>query len=697
MQWSPDRNGGFSRANPENLIVPPIMNPVYGFEAVNVEVQAGDQYSLLNWMRRMLTVRKRQKAFGRGALRFLYPGNRKVLAFLREYEDETILCVCNLSRVIQAVELGLSAYAGRIPVDLTGGSTFPPIGQLTYLLTLPPFAFYWFLLSADASLPDWHLPVPEPMAELATLVLRGGVADVLEPAERRVLEQEALPAYLARRRWFASKDQKIQSVRISAALSDTTQPIELLLTELEVTLPRGVEIYQLPLSIAWEEDTFSDALPQRLALARVRRGRRVGFLTDAFAIDVLPLTVLRLLADSAVHQLASGEIRFMSTSRFAQFEFSPQPEIRRLSAEQSNSSLIVDDKAVLKLIRRLSPGIHPEAEMTRYLTERSFANTAPLLGEVARFEPDGTPYTLVLVQGFIRNQGDGWGWTLSFLSRLLNSTEVVDPETQIEPVADAMDAYGNFAAAMGRRLAELHAVLAMPTDQPAFAPETATAADIEAWSGGVRTQLEAALAALAGVATWSDPQAAAAAAVLTDRRAALLDAIHRLAAAAPGALKTRVHGDFHLGQVLVSSGDAYIIDFEGEPARLLAERRAKTSPLRDVAGLLRSFDYAVAVASARAEGPAQADSPGRPSILDRFAEDAGNAFLAAYRAGHAASEHRWVGEESETALLELFLMEKAAYEICYEAANRPAWLGIPLGGLARIADRTIAAAESVDA
>jgi maltose alpha-D-glucosyltransferase/alpha-amylase len=697
MQWSPDRNGGFSRANPENLIVPPIMNPVYGFEAVNVEVQAGDQYSLLNWMRRMLTVRKRQKAFGRGALRFLYPGNRKVLAFLREYEDETILCVCNLSRVIQAVELGLSAYAGRIPVDLTGGSTFPPIGQLTYLLTLPPFAFYWFLLSADASLPDWHLPAPEPMAELATLVLRGGVADVLEPAERRVLEQEALPAYLARRRWFASKDQKIQSVRISAALSDTTQPIELLLTELEVTLPRGVEIYQLPLSIAWEEDTFSDALPQRLALARVRRGRRVGFLTDAFAIDVLPLTVLRLLADSAVHQLASGEIRFMSTSRFAQFEFSPQPEIRRLSAEQSNSSLIVDDKAVLKLIRRLSPGIHPEAEMTRYLTERGFANTAPLLGEVARFEPDGTPYTLVLVQGFIRNQGDGWGWTLSFLSRLLNSTEVVDPETQIEPVADAMDAYGNFAAALGRRLAELHAVLAMPTDQPAFAPETATAADIEAWSGGVRTQLEAALAALAGVATWSDPQAAAAAAVLTDRRAALLDAIHRLAAAAPGALKTRVHGDFHLGQVLVSSGDAYIIDFEGEPARLLAERRAKTSPLRDVAGLLRSFDYAVAVASARAEGPAQADSPGRPSILDRFAEDAGNAFLAAYRAGHAASEHRWVGEESETALLELFLMEKAAYEICYEAANRPAWLGIPLGGLARIADRTIAAAESVDA
>ena len=195
--------------------------------------------------------------------------------------------------------------------------------------------------------------------------------------------------------------------------------------------------------------------------------------------------------------------------------------------------------------------------------------------------------------------------------------------------------------------------------------------------------------------SWSDPQAAAAAAALADRRAALLDAVDRLAAAAPGALKTRIHGDFHLGQVLVSSGDAYIIDFEGEPARPLAERRAKTSPLRDVAGLLRSFEYAAA--AARIEGPAQADGRGRPAILDRFAEDAGNAFLAAYRAGHAASEHSWVGEESETALLDLFLMEKAAYEICYEAANRPAWLGIPLRRLARITDRTIAAAESVDA
>ena len=688
MQWSPDRNGGFSRASPENLAVPPIMNPVYGFEAINVEAQASDPYSLLNWTRRMLTVRRRHKAFGRGTLRFLYPGNRKVLAYLREYQDQTILCVCNVSRVIQAVELRLSDFTGRIPVDLTGGSTFPPIGQLPYLLTLPPFGFYWFILSTDASLPDWHLPVPAPMAELTTLVLRSGIGDVLAPAERRVLEQEALPAYLARRRWFASKDARIGGMRISVAEPISGGGVDLILTEVEVSLSSRTESYLLPLTIAWEDDT-GDALPQQLALARVRRGRRVGFLTDAFATDALPVAVLRALAGAAVRPLAAGEIRFLPTARLAEIEFPRAPEIRRLSAEQSNSSLIIGDLAVFKLVRRVFPGTHPEAEMGRYLTERGYANTAPLLGEVTRYDADGTPHTIVLVQGFVRNQGDGWGWTLDFLSRVLNSAQVVDPDAKSEDIAEMLANYGNFAAAIGRRLAELHAVLAAPTDNADFAPENVTAHDVSAWSDGVRAQLDAAFAALASVTQWPDEATRTAAGELHTQREALNAAIEILAKVAPGTLKMRVHGDFHLGQVLVSSGDAFIIDFEGEPARPLAERRAKTSPLRDVAGLLRSFDYAVVVASGRAEDAAHT-SPGQAKVLDRFVDDASAAFLAAYRVGHTQSARQWVSEANEPALLDLFLLEKAAYEICYEAANRPPWLGIPVRGLARIAARIIA-------
>jgi maltose alpha-D-glucosyltransferase/alpha-amylase len=688
MQWSPDRNGGFSRASPENLVLPSIMNPVYGFEVINVEAQAGDRYSLLNWTRRMLTVRNRHKSFGRGSLRFLYPGNRKVLAYLREYEDEVILCVCNVSRVIQPVELDLSDFTGRVPVDLTGGSTFPPVGQLPYLLTLPPFAFYWFILSTSASLPDWHLPVPEPMAELQTLIIRAGSAEILTGEPRRIIEEDALPAYLTRRRWFASKDDKIVSARLVVAEPITGARLDMILAEVEVTLARRTENYLLPLAIAWDDET-TDALPQQLALARVRRRRQIGFLTDAFATDALPVTVMRALAVSAVRPLAAGEIRFRPTRLLAGLDMPRRPEIRRLSAEQSNSSLIIGDFAIFKLVRRVFPGIHPEAEMGRYLTERGFANTAPLLGEVTRYDPDGTPHTLVLVQGFLRNQGDGWGWTLDYLSRVLNSAAVVDPDAQSDDIADALAGYENFAAAIGKRLGELHAILTTPTDDPAFAPEKATAADGTVWAESVRAQFEAALAALAAVADWPDEESREAAALVREQRRAVGAAIDRLAVIGAGTLKTRTHGDFHLGQVLVSSGDAYIIDFEGEPARPLAERRAKSSPLRDVAGLLRSFDYAVAAASSRAEGPAH-DAPQNTTVLDRFATSASEAFLAAYREVHAASPRRWVTEAGEADLLDLFLIEKAAYEICYEAANRPTWIGIPLSGLARIAARITA-------
>jgi maltose alpha-D-glucosyltransferase/alpha-amylase len=230
--------------------------------------------------------------------------------------------------------------------------------------------------------------------------------------------------------------------------------------------------------------------------------------------------------------------------------------------------------------------------------------------------------------------------------------------------------------------------LAAPTDNPDFAPEKAKAADLRSWSDDVRAQLDIARAALAAVTQWPDDETEAASAALDRQSAALDAAIGTLAKVAPGTLKTRVHGDFHLGQVLVSSGDAFIIDFEGEPAHPLDKRRAKTSPLRDVAGLLRSFDYAVAVASGRAEGPAHT-SPGQATVLDRFADDASVAFLMAYRAAHADSPRHWVTAASEPALLDLFLLEKAAYEICYEAANRPAWLGIPVHGLARITARIV--------
>ena len=210
MQWSPDRNGGFSRADPAALVLPPIMDPLYGYGAVNVEAQTRDPHSVLNWTRRMLAVRRRHPALGRGTLTFLYPKNRKILAYLREYAGETILCVANVAHSPQAVELDLSEFAGRVPVELNAGTPFPPIGELTYLLTLPPYGFYWFVLGEASDWPAWHTPAPEPLPEFVTLVLRENLGKVLSTTAEAVIEREMLPQYIVKRRWFGLKDQSIE-------------------------------------------------------------------------------------------------------------------------------------------------------------------------------------------------------------------------------------------------------------------------------------------------------------------------------------------------------------------------------------------------------------------------------------------------------------------------------------------------------
>ena len=726
MQWSMDRNGGFSRADTQRLVLPPIQDPLYGFQAVNVEAQAANAHSLLNWMRRMLAVRSQTKAFGRGALRFLYPSNRKVLAYLRECPGddglgETLLCVSNLSRSAQAVQLDLSAYAGRVPTDLVGGSAFPPVGQLPYLLTLPPYQFFWFKLAAEAELrAGQEAPVPESMPEYATLVVRQGVSDMLTPQSRAVLESETLPAYLPKRRWFASKGEPLHRAHIAYGAPLPGAP-GIYLTEVEAELPGRSEYYVLPLGVAWEDEP-AGPLVLPLALSRVRRGARVGYLTDAFALDQFARAMLGALAESAHLAAGNGTLEFRPTSHLADAMPAEDAEIRRLSAEQSNSSLIVGDSIVLKIVRHATPGIHPEAEMTRYLTEHGYGNAAPLYGEVVRVEPtgshtdgkpagshtdgkptgsraegeaDGTPSTVALAQGFVRNQGDGWGWTLDFLARGVEDLALTGADGGAAHT-DVLAPYNVFAAAIGRRLGELHALLAQPTDDPDFRPVLADAAARDGWVASMMEQFRGALDALRASQDLPD-ESREMATWLRSKTRAIETAATRLARPkrkkGGEALLTRIHGDFHLGQVLVAGDDAYIIDFEGEPARPLEQRRALNSPLRDVAGLLRSFAYAAAAAAPGRVAASESTTERRQALLRLFQDEAAAAFLGAYRAVLADAEPRWVSADAEEPLLDLFLLEKAAYEVRYEAANRPTWLPIPLAGLRAIAGRLLGESE----
>jgi maltose alpha-D-glucosyltransferase/alpha-amylase len=677
MQWSSDRNGGFSRADPAVLVLPPIMDPVYGYQAVNVEAQWRDPHSLLNWLRRMLVVRGRHRAFGRGSIRFLTPQNRKVLAYLREFEGETILCVVNVSRTAQAVELDLHDFAGRTPVELLGGSSFPLIGQLTYLLTLPPYGFYWFVLSQNAQPPQWSTATSGPAVEHRTFVLRGTLASALEGDNREILETEILPPYIAQRRWFQGKGHSIDRVRIAAMAPLPGNAEDAVLADVEVTVGGAVNRYALPISIAWEDEgTCPFEAP--LAFARARRGRRVGLLTDGFASARFARAMLASLAENARIPFDGGEIRFHAMPGAA-LDLSPDTEIAWPRAEQSNSTCIVGRKAVIKLLRRVVPGIHPEAEMGRVLTERGSTGIAPLLGEVTRGDGDGATSAFAVVQAFVANQGDGSHWTNDLLTRIIDEQSVAPGE------GNPFQSYEAFARVLGRRTGEMHAILARPTDDPDFAPEETTERTLQLWYQQAQRQIESAYRALEDYSGGETDLIAG----VAERREQLLRELKALLSDGRGMLRTRIHGDFHLGQVLVTGGDVIIIDFEGEPMKPLSERRAKLSPLRDVAGMIRSFDYAAGIVE-REEQLAES-GPGHiraHTLLADFRRCAKQWFLSGYADGRDRAL-----SDKERRLIRAFAIEKAAYEIAYEAANRPDWIDIPLRGFAALIERVVPGRE----
>jgi maltose alpha-D-glucosyltransferase / alpha-amylase len=458
------------------------------------------------------------------------------------------------------------------------------------------------------------------------------------------------------------------------------------LSEIEVKTERGSTTkWQLPLSILWENEA-SAALPQRLALARVRRGRQMGFLTDAFALPDFARRFSTCLAESCKFEDGDGGVCFRPTDVGRDvLATRTDGEINWLAAEQSNSSLILGDAVMLKIYRRISPGIHPEAEMGRYLTEQGFGNTPPLLGDVVRVAPDGTQSTLAVALGFVRNEGDAWSWTLDHVSRATES--LATGETAKNTEADLLADCDAVITAIGRRLGEMHAILARPTSDEAFGPESAGAKFAGQWTQKVQRRIDKALDGLARHGSWERDQDRERAEALLAARETIMATVRTLARSGPGALITRTHGDFHLGQVLVASGDAYIIDFEGEPATPLDERRAKTSPLRDVAGLLRSIDYAGAALIDRNDlATAPVDEGLRNQIIAQFRQRASRAFLRGYWETTCIDK-----TPAAHALLDLFLIEKAAYEIGYETANRPNWIGVPLAGLSslltRIADK----------
>ncbi len=708
MQWTGDRNAGFSRAVPAKLYSPVIMDPVWGYEAINVEAQQSDPSSLLSWMRNMIALRKLFQVFGRGTLRFLNSENRKILAYVRELGDEKVLCVANLSRFAQPVQLDLEGLEGLQPIEMLGYVEFPKITGDPYPLTLAPYGFYWLELQSVQVMDE---PVERPVDRALHVSSTVDWKAVFLGEGRQDLENRLLPEFLVKQRWFGGKSRGIRKTTLLdwSPFADGTIALAMIAVEYVSGEP---DQYLVPLgmTLGAAADAICETAPQAVLTNLVTPDDQ-GLLHDGMYNDETSRSLLAMVEDGSEIRTANGVIRGSASSRLVELEGDLKGALqpRRSSAEQSNTNVIFGSKLIMKLFRRQQAGPNPDTEIGNYLTEFShFEHIAPFGGSI-QYTPvsagggDGAvetaeSSTLAMVQGLVQNEGDGWEWSLGEIDRYLeeNSGRALPPEQMPAQTADfvalsehppsdfAREHVGGYleaAALLGKRTGELHLALARPTADPAFAPEPLRQHDLTELRADLIQHATAAFDALkSNLVNLPDNVVELASLVLSRRRLAL-ERFSQMEATEIHALRTRIHGDYHLGQVLRSKNDFVLLDFEGEPARTLAERRTKQSPLKDVAGMLRSFSYC-------AFSGLMKYTTRRPNDFDRlepwarlWEQSVSAEFLRAYR--HAVAGVAVVPPEAAPfqQLLEAYVLDKALYELVYELNNRPAWVRIPLTGI----------------
>ncbi len=735
MQWTADRNAGFSAANPQRLFLPAVIDPEYHYETVNVEWQQRNPRSLLWWMKRILALRKRHTAvFGRGGIEFVETGNQKVLAYLRtppadpdrdgddDDEEPPVLVVANLSRHAQACHLELPEHAGSTPIEMFGRTSFPPLGEQRYPLTLGPYQFYWFTVERSPSRLTMSRLREHPLPESAhdehdgrpTVTVSGSWRALLRGRGLGRLEA-ALPEVLVRQRWFGGKARPIRATSVTdvVPLGAKADPaLHVLIARIEY-VDGEPENYVLPVAFAEGEDAGRIVATTPDAVLLEVRGRgadaQSGVIYDALheprAASLLLETVARRRRARGSH----GDVVGRSDRPIGAAAALAELEPALLRVEQSNTSVVFSRELLMKVVRKVEPGVSPDVEFGRYLVDR-IDHVPELLGTLDH-EPDGTdtPHTLAMIHRFVPNEGDAWVYTLDELERFCERVlaEGDEPRPRLpgqhdtaitlarKPIPDEVhDMVGPFLGAMellGERTAQLHVALAAaPPDDPAFAPEPFTRlyqrSVYQSMRNAVRRGLQQCREQLPTIV---DETTRAEVAALIAREDDILERLRSLSEARIDTVRTRIHGDFHLGQVLCTGRDFVLIDFEGEPARPLGERRIKRSPLRDVAGLLRSFQYASfsALQFQVERGTIEPGSPDHEELharLQLWNRWVSAAYLRAYVQAADGQPFLPPDAEQTAILLDAFSLEKAMYELIYEMNNRPDWIHIPLTGIAEI-------------
>jgi len=687
MQWSPDRNAGFSKANPQQLHLPIIIDPEYHYEAVNVENQQKNLSSLLWWMRRVIAMRKNFKAFSRGSLEFLYPDNAKVLAFLRSYENETIVVVVNLSRFAQSVELDLSRFSGCVPIEIFSRNPFPSIKKSPYILTLGPHSHYWFILQAQTESRRLSkkrvVPTVSAPADLQTLLNNG---------QRARFEREILPEYIRSCRWFGAKARTLRHMRIVEQPAISAEPDAAQFWFVEVSYLDGPnEKYALPVQIALGDAARSISQSAPHAVIARFDGAEEAILFDAVWDEAFRGKLFRLMLDRERASGKNGSLVGSVSPALAQNVAEKVPNSHVLSGEQSNSSMLFENKFFLKLYRKLEDGVNPDVEVTRFLTERAnFPNVPAFGGAIEYRRAKSEPTVVCLLQSAVTSERDAWTLTLDSVGRYYERVlgRKADLQNQTTPPGALLDeliggVYPEKAMLLGQRTAELHRALAFVDDDRAFAPEPFNAMAQRSVYQSMRALLRRTFALLEKELLELPDAFREEAKEVLNTEQEILAREKRILDRKANAAKIRIHGDYHLGQVLYTGKDFVILDFEGEPARALSERKLKRSPLRDVAGMMRSFQYA-AYSTLWQPAMRSEDVPFLERWADLWYRQMSSVFLQSYLQTTAGAIFVPQNQTDLQVLLEAYLLDKAVYEIGYELNNRPDWVVIPIRGIKHI-------------
>ncbi|MFZ2898389.1 MAG: maltose alpha-D-glucosyltransferase [Saprospiraceae bacterium] len=700
MQWNADRNAGFSQANPQKLFLPVIRDPQYRYESVNVETQQHNPTSLLWWMKHVIAMRKRLKSFTYGNIRFLESANSKVLAFTRSFQGETILVVTNLSKYSQAVELDLRQYQGIKPTEIFSQNKFIEVGEHPYAFTLGPYGYYWFLMEHNEEEPQTVRD--RTIEELVSEVEWDGFFD--NYSAKRSFEKKILPNYLMAVRWFGGKSKNIVSIDIDRFPSAKIGEEQAYFLQIGVRYTDGLpETYFLPCQFITQPERmvyYLKNVPQGV-VCYLKTPAKEGILIDAIHEEPFRNELFWWMKTNAVLPVSSGLLRFESGKILQELE-APKEDIRSeiLKAEQSNTSVIYNGQFFFKIYRKLDTDINPDLELVRFLSEQTGFKNAPRYGGGIQFEDHvQKSFTILgLLQNKIPNNGEAWTMMLEALDRYYEKVLTKSVKLEEEPALvtkdrlyfeDIPETLQKFITSvtyervvlLGQRTAEMHIALASRADDPEFCPERFTLNYQRSIYAGNRKLVAEKLNGLAQRIPSLPPHIAAEAKQILDLRDDIMECFSEIYQHKINATKTRVHGDYHLGQVLFNGRDFFIIDFEGEPLHTISERRLKKTPFKDVAGMIRSFHYAAFGQLALNQNYRKEDMP----LLERWAHQwfhyVRQIYLTAYLETAAGQSFLPDDPAALRLLLRNYTLEKAIYEVGYEMNARPDWLRVPIRGV----------------